>query len=659
MRVAIWAVFAAVTAFGQPVVAPSPEPVGSARGTEIGNYNVRESFETGYRFANIDGNRGKYRSDVNFRNGVRLLGSSLAVYSKDGKGRLFDELLLNTQGLGNDPYQFTSLKLEKNRRYRYEMTWRLNDYFNPGLTVAFGQHAQNLQRRLQDHQLTLSPFRWLDFYGGFSANIQNGPALSTANFFDSRGQIFPLFQDVTRRQNEYRVGGQLKLTGWKFFWQRGWEQFREDTREFVTSPAAGLDPNVSAVGLSAFRRDNPYTGSTPHWRLNLLSEKFDWFSVSARFTHSDGQRNFIFDEVANATNRGQARNLQLLVFGDARRPVTSANLTFSLFPTERLTLTNHTAYHATRMEGENRLQQFTNATLDTRVAEFQFLGIRAATNTTLADVVLRPWLSVQGGYQFADRRIRSRQGLEEFGFADSRAAEQNNRLHAGTLGFRLRPVKGWTIVGDGELVRQDRPFLPTSERDYHGFGLRSEYKQKQFRVMAQMRFHMNFNSVSLFQHSSRTRNYTVDGTWTPSTKFAIDAGYQKLHLDSITGLAYFANFNLIENDRSFYVSNVHGAHAGLRWQLARKLDVYSGLALTKDTAASRAGFVGAGPAQGVFLAAQAFPLTFVSPQFRFSYRLRENLRWNLGYQYYDYSERVLPLQNYLAHTGFLSVLWSF
>jgi hypothetical protein len=42
-----------------------------------------------------------------------------------------------------------------------------------------------------------------------------------------------------------------------------------------------------------------------------------------------------------------------------------------------------------------------------------------------------------------------------------------------------------------------------------------------------------------------------------------------------------------------------------------------------------------------------------------SYRFRENIRWNLGYQYYDYAERVLAVQNYRAHTGFLSVLWSF
>jgi hypothetical protein len=249
--------------------------------------------------------------------------------------------------------------------------------------------------------------------------------------------------------------------------------------------------------------------------------------------------------------------------------------------------------------------------------------------------------------------------VDEFGFSDAIASEQNNRLHAGTLGFRLRPVKGLTLVADGELGRQNRPIYTTSERDYHGFGLRSEYKQKQFRLAAQMRMHMNFNSASLFQHSSRSRNYTVDGSWTPSANLAFDAGYQKLHLDTITGLAYFLNFQTVTGDRSYYLSNVHAAHAGVRLVLRKKLDLYSGLAMTKDTASGRAGFLAASEAAPAFAAAQVFPLSYVSPQVRLSYRLRENIRWNAGYQYYDYSEKVLQLQDYRAHTGFLSVLWSF
>src|SRR6516225_2915770 len=113
----------------QPVVAPTTESVGAARGVNMGDYNITNSFETGYRFAEVSGDLGKYRSDVNYGNGIRLLSSSLAIYSRDGHGNLFDQILLNTLGLGNDPYQNVTLRVEKNRIYRYNLLWRLDDYF--------------------------------------------------------------------------------------------------------------------------------------------------------------------------------------------------------------------------------------------------------------------------------------------------------------------------------------------------------------------------------------------------------------------------------------------------------------------------------------------------------------------------------------------------
>src|SRR5260370_18524408 len=141
----------ALAAFAQPPVAPTPETVGRARGENWNDYNITNSFETGYRFADIYGNRGKYRSDENYRNGVRLLGSSFSANSKDGHGGLFDEVLLNTQGLGGDPYESASLRIQKNGLYRYDMLWRLHEYYNPGLTISLREHFRNTSHHLQDH----------------------------------------------------------------------------------------------------------------------------------------------------------------------------------------------------------------------------------------------------------------------------------------------------------------------------------------------------------------------------------------------------------------------------------------------------------------------------------------------------------------------------
>src|ERR1035441_8128196 len=87
MKTLIWIFLAAIGALSaQQVVAPGPEALGSARGENQGNYNITNSFETGYRFSLVGGDLGEYRSDVNYRNGLRLLGSSLSIDSKDGHG---------------------------------------------------------------------------------------------------------------------------------------------------------------------------------------------------------------------------------------------------------------------------------------------------------------------------------------------------------------------------------------------------------------------------------------------------------------------------------------------------------------------------------------------------------------------------------------------
>ena len=47
---------------------------------------------------------------------------------------------------------------------------------------------------------------------------------------------------------------------------------------------------------------------------------------------------------------------------------------------------------------------------------------------------------------------------------------------------------------------------------------------------------------------------------------------------------------------------------------------------------------------------------------RVSIRITEKVRWNAGWQFYNYAEQFHLFtynQNFRAHTGFTSVLWSF
>ena len=654
-------------AIAQPVVAPTNEPTGPVRGkTVFEDYNVTQYFETGYRFRSVDGNEGKYRSDVNFSNGIRLLGSQFSMYSKAGHGKYFDELVISTQGLGNDPYEFASLRIQKNKLYRYDMTWRSNEYFNPGLTISNGQHLMDTNRKLQDHDLTLLPQSKIRFFLGYSRNTQTGPALSTTQLFDSRGDEFPLFENIRRMRNEYRIGNEIEFFGIKLNWMHGWENFKEDS----AYASNGLNPgnNTSDLTtLTSFKRAEPNHGNTPYWRVNLISDRQKWYAVNGRFTHSGGSSNFVFDQTANGTDRfGSGANRQVILFGNARRPVTTGNLTVSIFASSKWTISNHTAVTNTKMEGDSSYREINNATLSDTLLNFQYLAIRTISN--LSDVTFRPAKYVQfnGGYSYSSRLIRSVQDTDSPPLKLPTADEQTNTTNSGRFGLRLTPTKQLRISLDSELARSDKPIYTTSDRNYHGLGARVQWKAKNLTLSAAARSSYNTNSSNLFVYSSRGRNYSFDGSYNAKTWLSLDAGYSKLHLDTRSGIAYFAvisgrNPSFIEGDSSLYRSNIHAVNIGARAAIRKRADIFFGYNRVQDLGDSRASAT-AGPNVATvqaFLVAQTFPLSYQSPLVRLSLRLHERLRWNFGYQYYDYSEKFLLLQNYQANTGYTSVTWSF
>ena len=651
----------------QPTVAPTPEQAGSPRGDNSGQYNITNSWELGYRFHEVDGNAGKYRSDVNYGNGIRLLAGTLGVHSRNGKGKWFDELLLDVRGIGNDPYQFSSFRLQKNSLYRYDLLWRSNEYFNPALTIAGGNHQLATNRQMQDHDLTLLPQSKLRLKLGYSGNGQTGTGLWTGQWFDTRGDEYTYLADLRRSQREFRIGGDVEWRRLKLSVTRGWESFKDDTKFGVPLQTAGANA-VDRNTLTFLRRDEPLHGRTPYWRAHLHSEATAAFTVQGRFTHSDGQRDFVYDEFARGTDRfGSDRNRQILLSGRGRRPVTTGYLTLSWHPNPQWTLTNQTGYHRSRMDGDGRYSEFNNGTAGLTLIAFRNLGIRTISNTSEASWQPRKWIGVFGNYHFSERRIESTELLEPELPVDTKANTQSNRLKAGTGGIRLQPAKPLRITFSAEAGRNDRPFYPTSDKDYHALNARAQYRVSKYNFSTDYRSFVNTNSTSLFTHSSTGRSASANGGWTPRTGIQLDGGYSYIHLDTLTGLAYFANFTQVDGDRSHYLSNLHTFHAGAQIQVKKRVDIYAGFVRTQDRGDGRSvadrptapGLLLNPETAAAFAAAQVFPVAYQSPVIRFSVVLHRNLRWNAGWQYYDYSEKLLRLQDYTAHTGYVSLSYSF
>jgi hypothetical protein len=668
-RILIAAVILLPAALAQPTVAPTSEPVGATRGDNWSDYNIVDSFETGYRFRTFGGSFDQYRSTVNYGDGIRLLSSFFTMNSKDGHGRFFDEIVLTTQGLGNDPYQNATLRISKNGLYRYDMHWRLNDYFNPGLVTdgAAGQHLLDTEYTTQDHDLTIFPESNLKFFLGYSRGNQNGPAISTIQLFDNRGNEFPLFENVRRVRNEYRVGNEFRVFGVRVNWMRGWEDFKEDS-SYLSGQNAGNNP-ANPTTLTSFQRNEPIHGTSPYWRAALFADR-KYFSANGRFTYVAGNRGFVLDETSLGTARfGAAANRQIVTSGTAQRPALAANLTLSFFPTSKITITNQTTVNNIRIDGNSVYAQFDNATQSLQYLQFEFLGIRTVANETDVNVQASSKIGFFGGFHYSDRLIRSIEQSNVQGNIFNAPSEQSNQLKSGVFGIRLRPVKPLSIIVSGEIGRASRPLTPISERNYHALDARVRYKLKKVQFAASAQENYNVNSVSLSSYASHARTYSGDASWLPIDWFSVDASYSKIHLNTAGGIDYFAGGQMITGQQSIYVSNLHVASLTAHFDIKKRADLFVGYSHTQDTGDGRSyrfqvvfdplTSAQINPLPFGAYTAQTYPLRFLSPMARFSFRINQKLRWNVGYQYYGYNADFYNNLDYHAHTGYTSLLWSF
>lgn len=641
----------------QPPVAPSPTSAGSADGKNSGNYNVVNNVELGYRFRTLGGSANQYRSSVNYGNGIRLLGGSLLMNSKDGHGGLFDHLSLTTQGLGGDPYQSSSLRVERDGLYRYELGWRLNEYYNPGLVTNGGNsfHLVNTTYGMQDHNLTLFPQSKYKFFLGYTGSAQTGPAYTT-----EEGRQGIQLLDVRRRWNEYRIGSEFEIAGIRVNWTRGWEDFKE-YNAFTAAPSGvpGF-PGTANARLLGLTKADPYHGTNPYWRVALFNNTSKWFSWNGRFTYTAGRRAFVLDETfltaaGNATTTTRALN-----FGNAKRPVATGNLNLVFTPVAKLTITNSTAIYNARTQGDTTFAQLSPGA-PTRVATYNYLGVRTISNDTTLNY---DWLKAVGffaGYHYSDRYINSTERSNALFIP----AQQTNILNSTHFGVRLRPVQALTVQLSAEIGRSNRPFTPVAPRDYTAFNGRVQYRRRNFQILATTNTDYNNNSYAVTNFfSSHSRRYAVDGSWTPRPWFSLDVGYSKMHLDTTGGIAYrVAPGTLITGERSLYFSNMHTVYSGIHFQVKDRIEIYAGLTRVQDTGDGRATAAGEGigSPRAIFQVVQTFPLTFQSPSARVSLKINQRIHWNAGYQYYGYSQEfnLNPNLNYRANTGYTSLSFAY
>ncbi|PYT32429.1 MAG: hypothetical protein DMG57_01660 [Acidobacteria bacterium] len=692
----------------QPVVTPSPG-TGSELGADWGPYNVTNSIESGYRFTTVGGDAHLFRSVENYGNGLRLFGGNFSAISKDGHGRFFDSLTLTSSGLGNDPYGMANLRVEKNDRYRYDLTWRRNDYFNASLLNGAGGTLKNTMRTVQDHDLTVSATRWAKLLLGYTRNHETGPEYSAYETYMGglARSVLPIDRDTRREFNEYRLGTELDFLGFRLSVTHRWEYYKEDSsivplipgQEYPlgylrNQPFDASYPETYRQAATAYSRTQPMHGRNRGWFGNLIRNEKYW-AINARMTYSKGDSTSVYYETAsgntvaknaacNNCGFGAPVNAFTYMPGTARRPFTAGDFSFSLFPTSKLTIINSTSVQSNRFDGTgNELRVISNgAPLVNRFWTYH-IGTGRVSDALDLNYHMNKWLALNAEYRYTSRFIDN--NLFRTGTTKNTSINSvRNHLNTGTLGFRLKPLHPLSVSVDATVGRDNGPENPVSPAHFHNIRARADYRAKKMRFGVSYRQMYNLNaplsvvSVSSGQllagaeldyFASHSRDFSANTSFDANRYLSFDLSYTKLHLDTLANL--WAELPApvgptIVSKRGYmsqYTSNLHTVSLIARTNFKRGT-FYAGYNITRDTGDGREiqNLGLKNPAASFTALANTFPMTYQAPLARLSIKITPTVQWNGGWEFYRYNERFAYFgyqPYYRAHTGYTSLSLTF
>jgi hypothetical protein len=707
----------------QPSPSPTPKKSTEAKsesatakaGEDTGDYSVLGSIEVGYRGLRVGGDLNKYQSDLNYKAGPRLFDSSLLVRSKDGKGELFDTLLMSSTGWGGDPQGYLRFSAEKPKLYRFDGNYRrfkyfrfLNNLANPNWVFSpanfsvvpnpiTGEHGYNTRTEMGDFDLTLLPKNEkIRFNVGYSPERYRGPAFTNYHF---GGGEFNFLSQLRSRANDFRVGADGKVGPIDFSFLQGFRRFRDDSFVRLGS-TPGINVNPTAAFLTSFSRNEPARGSVNYTRFSahtLVAKKLD---ITGRIVYSKATSSSTFIETSTGRNINpritgwppgplavtpNTLNLgQYVITANTERPDTLGDIGVTFLATDKLRISNTFRVEDFTIDGSGLFSDFfsitrgSGATLRTDTIRFDNLDARKITeyrkyqDTIEGDYQFNARYSIHFGYRYGKRRIE--QSFDGFNFGSSgsltpppaRTSEselEENHTHAFLGGFKARPARNWTIYFDGEHGTADNVFTRIGNYDYTNIRAKSRYTPNarlSFNVALITRNNSNpseIAGVSLndFGVDVKSRTFTSSVDWTANSRLAFSTGYNYNWVNSDAVIDYFFNSIRHPEGHTLYFVRNNFFYIDTTARLHPRATLYMSYRVNQDNGQ---GNRLADPTGTPGTLINSYPMNFQSPEARLAIRINRRLDWNFGYQYYNYNESALVgprPQNYHAHLPYTSL----
>lgn len=623
-------------------------------GRILGNYSVSSSIEVGYRFVDTDGSRNRYRSEVNVRDGLRLLESTLDMRSLSGTGGLFDSLRSEFSNLGGDQAQLATVRIEKTRAYIFDARVRRLYYYRFLPSFGNNQHNFDVRRQAQDYFLKLFPQRKVRINIGYDRMMSKGPFTTT---YDYERDEFGISGTSRWSADDYRLGVDATYRGWTFLAEGSYRYFRNDTL-YSQPPGTNAGNNTTNTSvLTFFERDQPYRVKSPLIRASAQGTVGERLHIVLRALHvtehSDGPE---LDRTMGTNSTNSKIVLRDIVSnGFAKRPNTStdAGVTYDL--TKNISVSNTLTYYTYKILGDvtattRSTLQAPNGTITNPVSsssDSRSTDVNTFWNTLDMRFSYGRKVSANIGWRFVNRDVtlRTPASVEE--------VSQDTNSFIG--GFRYRPTSAVSLLFDVDHGTRNNAFVRVNPLDYTRYRVRANLQAKHaLSFTATFTSNDTKNPTPFVENSADYRTVTGSVNWEPGERAWLSFGYNYDYLFSTADIAFTIS-GVLNQGRSVYYARQNVFFADGRIAVTKRLDLLFVYRYLRDRGAPADPNVPAGPNNFV----SQLPLRRHNPEARLAYRFSNHVTGNVSYRHYSYNERLASIEDYRANILTTSVRWTF
>ncbi|MFN0086942.1 MAG: hypothetical protein ACKVX9_16240 [Blastocatellia bacterium] len=640
------------------VAKPDEPKIKPETGRQWGIYSTTSTIELGYRNVDPGGNVQRYLSDVNVRDGFRVLDYSFDMRARPGTGILFDLLKANMNNAGGDVAQNFYLRAEKTRAYRFDGNVRRFNYFRnianfvapiPNVTWR----DTDLRQQVSDFNLKLFPQRAVRINAGYSRSMARGRNTPTYNF--ERDQ-FQLLGQTNWEANDFRLGLDATYRKWDFNIEQLYRNFHNDP--FMTAkPGGDLGLNQTDNGrLATLSRVAPFHSRSLVTRIGVHGSVADRLNIVFRALHDDERMRAGYYEVdTGRANNGSniiQRTLGLSPEGIAKRPGSNVDLGVSLEVTRHLTISNTFNYTAWRILGDmswlNLSVQQTGAaapvtTQSLTVARDYLTDLSSFRNTLEANLSYGRKFSANLGWRAMNRDV-TLAGIWNATAANRvlRNEEESIFTNAFIGGMRYRPTNRTSLMFDVERGQNNNAFIRIAPLDYTRTRARAQIQATdKLWVNGTFTSMDRTNPTRQVENESTMRSYSTAIDWQPHSRANVDVGYDYHDLYATALIDYTLGTQRV-NGRSFYYARLNSIFANTRFGLTNRLDLLMAYYYIMDRGNPAI-------ALGANDQVNSYPLRRHNPEVRLAYRFSNNMTGNFSYRHYSYNERDFGVMDYRAN----------